>query len=88
MFYSKPPSYEIPIESIIPGGWGDEFEDDGPVSEKDQRVENSEQSQQGAEELSDQQLNKFDDEKQPDKKEAGIVGIWKDEETTTEERDE
>ena len=88
VFYSKPPSYDIPIESIIPGGWGDEFEDDGPVSEKDQRVENSEQSQQGAEELSDQQLNKFDDEKQPDKKEAGIVGIWKDEETTTEEREE
>ena len=27
VFYSKPPSYDIPIESIIPGGWGDEFED-------------------------------------------------------------
>ena len=21
VFYSKPPSYDIPIESIIPGGW-------------------------------------------------------------------
>ena len=27
VFYSKPPSYDIPIESIIPGGWGDEFDD-------------------------------------------------------------
>ena len=88
VFYSKPPSYDIPIESIIPEEWGNEFEDDGPVSEKDQRVENSEQPQQGAEELSDQQLNKFDDEKQPDKKEASIVWIWKDKETTTEEREE
>ena len=88
VFYSKLPSYDIPIESIIPGGWSDEFEDDGPVSEKDQRVKNSEQPQQKAEELSDQQFNKFDDEKQPDKKEAGIVGIWKDKETTTEEREE
>ena len=42
VFYSKPPSYDISIESIIPWGWGDEFKDDGPVSEKDQRVENSE----------------------------------------------
>ena len=88
VFYSKLPSYDILIESIIPGGWGDEFEDDGPVSEKDQRVESSEQPQQGAEELSGQQLNKSDDEKQPDKKEVGIVGIWKDEETITEERKE
>ena len=23
MFYSKPPSCNIPIELIIPGGWGD-----------------------------------------------------------------
>ena len=28
VFYSKPPSYDIPFESIIPEGWGDEFEDD------------------------------------------------------------
>ena len=45
VFYSKPPSYDIPIESIIPGGWGDEFENDEPVSEKNKRVENSEQPQ-------------------------------------------
>ena len=35
VFYFKSPSYDISIESIIPRGWGDEFEDDGPVSEKD-----------------------------------------------------
>ena len=43
MFYSKSPSYDILIESIIPGGWGDEFEDDEPVSEEGQRVENPKQ---------------------------------------------
>ena len=42
VFYSKPPSYDIPIELIIPGGWGDEFKNDEPVSEKNKRVKNSE----------------------------------------------
>ena len=90
VFYSKPPSYDIPIELIIPGRWGDEFEDDGPVSEKCQRVENSEQPQQGEEELSGQQLNKFKDEKQLDKREACTVEVWKDEviETITKEMQE
>ena len=68
VFYTKSPYFHIPIESIIPGGWGDEFENDEPVSEEDKRVENSEQPQQGAEELSGQQLNKFEDEKQLDKR--------------------
>ena len=31
VFYSKPPSYDIPIKSIMPGGWGDEFGDDKPA---------------------------------------------------------
>ena len=78
VFYSKPPSYDIPIESIIPGGWDDEFENDEPVNEKNKRVENSEQPQQGAEELSGQQLSKFEDEKQLDRKETCTIGIWKD----------
>ena len=43
VFYKKPPSFDFPIESIIPEGWGDEFEDDEPVSEEGKRVENSEQ---------------------------------------------
>ena len=43
VFYIKPPSFDVPIESIIPEGWGDKFEDDEPVSEEGKRVENSEQ---------------------------------------------
>ena len=43
MFYSKLPSYDIPIESITLEGWGDEFEDDEPVNEEDKGFENSEQ---------------------------------------------
>ena len=35
VFYSKPPSYDIPIESIIPEGWDDEFNDDKLESEKE-----------------------------------------------------
>ena len=45
VFYSKPPSYDIPIESIIPGGWGDEFDDNEPVSEEDKKDKNTEQPQ-------------------------------------------
>ena len=28
VFYSKPPSYGILLEIIVPTGWGDEFEDE------------------------------------------------------------
>ena len=42
VFYSKPPSYDIPFESIIPRGWGDEFKNDESLSEKNKRVENFE----------------------------------------------
>ena len=41
VFYSKPPSYDIPIESIVPGGWGDEFNDDKLASKEDQRTKDS-----------------------------------------------
>ena len=44
VFYSKPPSYDIPIESIVPGGWGDEFNDDQPASKEDKKTEDNEQS--------------------------------------------
>ena len=50
VFYSKPPSYDIPIESIVPGGWGDEFGDDKPVSEEDKKIEDTEQPQEEAKE--------------------------------------
>ena len=45
MFYSKPPSYDIPIESIMLGGWGDKFEDDEPVNEEEKKAEDAEQPQ-------------------------------------------
>ena len=90
VFYSKPPSYDIPIESIIPGGWGDEFEDNGPVSEKDKKAEKTGQPLQGAKDLSGQHLSKSDDEKKLDKEKACTGEVWKDEviETITKEMQE
>ena len=73
MFYSKPPSYDIPIESIVPGGWGDEF-DDKPASKEDQRTEDTEQSQEEAKEeiiLSDNNMSL-------NRKETCMVEVWKD----------
>ena len=43
VFYSKPPSYDIPIELIVPGGWGDEFDDDVPVNEEEKKAKDLEQ---------------------------------------------
>ena len=68
VFYTKPPSFDIPIESIMPGGWGEEFED----SPNEKAIE-PEQPQHEAEDLSGQHLSKFDDKKQSDEKEACIV---------------
>ena len=83
VFYSKPPSYDIPIESIIPGGWGDEFEDDGSVSEKDQKAENTEQPQKEEK----QEIMPSDSVEPLSSKEACTVEVWKDEvmETITSE---
>ena len=50
VFYSKPPSYDIPIESIVPGGWGDEFDDDKSASEETKKTEDVEHSQEEVEE--------------------------------------
>ena len=52
VFYTKPPSFDIPVESIMPGGWGEEFDEDEPVSEKDKKVEEAEHPLQGVEDLS------------------------------------
>ena len=38
VFYSKPPSYDMPIKSIVPEGWGDEFDDDKLESEKEAKT--------------------------------------------------
>ena len=75
VFYSKPPSYDILIESIIPGGWDEEFDDEDSLNEKVVEPLIPEQPQQGAEDLSGQHLSKSNDEKQLDKKEACIIGI-------------
>ena len=42
VFYSKPPLHDIPIKLIMPGGWGDEFDDDEPVNEKEKKAKNIE----------------------------------------------
>ena len=83
VFYSKPPSYDIPIKSIIPGGWGDEFEDDGPVSEKEKKTENTEQPQK-------EEILLSDNVEPLSSKEACTVEVWKDEmiETVTKEMQE
>ena len=52
VFYSKPPSYDILIESIILGGWGEEFDDEDSPNEKNVESLIIEQPQKGAEDLS------------------------------------
>ena len=75
VFYSKPPSYDNPIESIIPRGWGDKFDDDEPVSEEAKKAENSKQSQK---EVKEQILpsNSFE---LLGRKETCMVKVWKNE---------
>ena len=70
VFYIKPPSFDVPIESIILGGWGEEFDDEDTPNEKAVEPLIHEQPLQGTEDLSGQPLSKSDDEKQLDKKEA------------------
>ena len=75
VFYSKPPSYNIPIESIVPGGWGDEFDDDKPASKEDQKIEDSKQPQEKAKE----EIMPSDRNRPLNKKETYMVEVWKDE---------
>ena len=73
VFYSKSPSYDIPIESIISGGWGDEFDDDKLVNEEEKKAENIQQSEKEIEEIIPpngvELLNR---------KETCMVEMWKD----------
>ena len=78
MFYSKPPSYEIPIESIVPGGWGDEFDDDQLASKKDKKIGDSKQPHKEVKGISSdmtlEEIMHVDSfEKQLDKKETCMV---------------
>ena len=73
VFYSKPPSYDIPIKSIVPGGWGDEFDDDKSVSEKDKKTEDTEHSQKEIKE----ELMPYDSNEPLNRKETCMVEVWK-----------
>ena len=75
MFYSKPPSYDIPIESIIPGGWGDEFDDNQPTSKEDKKAENTEQPQKEEKE----EIIPSNSVEPLSSKEICTVEVWKDE---------
>ena len=86
VFYFKPPSYDIPIESIMPRGWGDEFDDNEPVSEEDKKAESTEQPQKEEK----QEIMPSDSVEPLSSKKACMVGVWKDEviETITKEMQE
>ena len=86
VFYSKPPSFDIPIESIMTGGWGDEFDDNEPVSEEDKKTESTEQPQKEEK----QEIMPSDSVEPLSSKKSCMVGVWKDEviETVTKEMQE
>ena len=84
VFYSKPPSYDIPIESIVPGSWGDEFDDAEPVSEENKKAENTEQPQKEEK----QDIMPSDSVEPPSSKETYTVEVWKDEMMVTKEMQE
>ena len=74
VFYSKTPSYDIPIESIMLGGWGDEFDDEKPVNEEEKKAENTEQSENELEE----EIMPSNGIKLLNRKETCMVEVWKD----------
>ena len=73
VFYSKPPSYNISIESIMPGGQGNEFEDNEPKNEEEKKVKDAEQSQK---EIEDKIMPSGGFELL-DRKETCMVEVWK-----------
>ena len=70
--FTKP--LDIP-QTPISGGWGDEFEDNEPVSEEDKKAENTEQPQKEEKE----EIIPSDSVEPLSRKEVCIVGEWKDE---------
>ena len=70
----------------MPRGWGDEFDDNEPVSEEDKKDENTEQPQKEEK----QEIMPSDNVEQLRSKEAYTVGVWKVEliETVTKEMQE
>ena len=73
VFYSRLSSYDIPIESIVPRGWGDEFDDDQPASKEDKKAEDNKQPQEEAEE----EIMLPDSIKPLNRKEKCMVEVWK-----------
>ena len=84
VFYTKPPSFDIPIESIMPRGWGEEFDDDEPVSEENKKAENTEQPQKEEK----QDIMPSDSIEPLSSKETYTVEVWKDEMMVTKEMQE
>ena len=84
VFYTKPPSFDIPIESIMPRGWGEEFDDDEPVSEENKKAENTEQPQKEEK----QGIMPSDIVEPLSSKETYTVEVWKDEMKVTKEMQE
>ena len=74
VFYSKQPSYDIPLESIIPGGWGDEFEDDELENEEEKKAENTKQPQKEIEE----EIMPYGGIELLNRKEICMVEVWRD----------
>ena len=70
----------------MPGGWGDEFDDNEPVSEEDKKAESTEQPQKEEK----QEIMPSDSVEPLSSKKACMVGVWKDEriETVTKEMQE
>ena len=58
----------------MPGGWGNEFEDDEPVNEEKKKAENTEQPQKEIEE----EIMPSDGAELLNSKETCMVEIWKD----------
>ena len=59
----------------MPGGWGEEFDDDEPVSEKNKKTENTEQPQNEKNE----EITPSDSVEPLNRKETCTVEVWKDE---------
>ena len=74
VFYSNPSSCDIPIELLIPGGWGDEFDDAKPVNEEEKKAENIEQPQKKIEE----EIMPSDSVELLNTKETCMIEVWKD----------
>ena len=74
VFYSKPHSHDIPIESIMPGGWGDEFDDEKLVNEEEKKAEDAEQLQKEIEE----EIMPLDGDELLNRKETCMLEVWKD----------